>query len=214
MTFSTEYLPALSCRTLEWGTNQCLWHLASHGIICLPLQKQWGPSTFKMACRKDWGWGRDSLLQALKDLGMVVETLPYEGNSLHNNSKGAYCKNLLLKDRKGLLYLIVFLDSNTVDLKYLKEKLGAHRNFSFVAADDLAKYGIQPGGVTPFALLNDPDHCIRTVFDQQVAACPDLLNFHPLDAQYTTRITFEDLVVFLGHHGCSWEVCDFVNDKS
>jgi Ala-tRNA(Pro) deacylase len=68
---------------------------------------------------------------------------------------GGHCKNLFLKDKKGKLWLLICLNQRRIDLNRLAKVLGCAR-LSFGKADLLeAVLGVAPGGVTPFASIND-----------------------------------------------------------
>lgn len=109
---------------------------------------------------------------------------------------GCHTKNLFLKDKKGGLWLVVVRADLRVDLNALAKQLGAPR-FSFGSAELLiATLGIEPGSVTPFALINDADHKVRPVLDQAMLKC-DPVNYHPLRNDRTTAIAPDDLVRFI-----------------
>src|SRR5690606_1836129 len=68
---------------------------------------------------------------------------------------GGHSKRLFLKDTRGALYLIVLPEGARVNLKALPGLLDCGR-LSFGSADLLrATLGVEPGSVTPFALIND-----------------------------------------------------------
>ena len=60
--------------------------------------------------------------------------------------------------------------------------------------------GIEPGAVSPFALVNDPDRRVALVLDAAVMRLP-LLNFHPLVNTQTVTIATEDLRRFVADCG-------------
>src|SRR5437879_6721437 len=76
---------------------------------------------------------------------------------------GHHIKNLFLRNKKEEMWLVVALEDRAVDLKRLGEKLGAGR-LSFGSPERLGKYlGVQPGSVTPFAVINDSAHKVTLV---------------------------------------------------
>jgi Ala-tRNA(Pro) deacylase len=117
--------------------------------------------------------------------------------------KGVFCKNLFLKDRKGVFYLVICVeDCQQVDLKWLKHRLHAARNFSFATADELVcRLDVDQGCVSPFALINDAQRSTQIVIDVNLQLCNDLLNFHPLDPEQTSLISFDNLMRFLCYCG-------------
>jgi len=113
---------------------------------------------------------------------------------------GGHSKNLFLKDTRGALYLIVLLEDARVNLKALPGLLDCGR-LSFGSADLLrATLGVEPGSVTPFALINDREHRVTAVFDAAMMKRP-LLNFHPLVNTMTTSIARDDLLKFAAATG-------------
>jgi len=114
---------------------------------------------------------------------------------------GGHTKNLFLKDRKGVLWLVVAREDAQVDLNTLARQLNAGR-FSFGSADLLIEtLGVPPGSVTPFALINDHDRRVHVVLDKEMLAL-DPLNFHPLRNDRTTAISPKSLLAFVHatHH--------------
>jgi Ala-tRNA(Pro) deacylase len=94
------------------------------------------------------------------------------------------------------MWLVVCLENRRVDLKELAARLGAGR-LSFGSADRLMKYlGVIPGGVTPFAIMNDKGKQVRVALDREMLEI-EPLNFHPLDNGMTTSIGATDLIRFL-----------------
>jgi Ala-tRNA(Pro) deacylase len=124
-----------------------------------------------------------------------------EAQRVHGDMPGGHCKNLFCKDEKGALWLICCLEDDRVDLKAAPAKIGSKR-LSFGKPDLLMEVlGLEPGGVTPFGLINDTGHRVNVILDQRMMAEP-LLNFHPLHNAATTAIASADLLTFiqsLGH---------------
>ena len=56
--------------------------------------------------------------------------------------------------------------------------------------------GVEPGAVTPFALLNESARNIKVVLDKKMMR-EKLLNYHPLRNDATTTITVSDLLKFI-----------------
>jgi Ala-tRNA(Pro) deacylase len=119
-----------------------------------------------------------------------------ESSSVIDSLPGVHTKNLFLKDKKGGLWLVVVRAHLRVDLPALAKQLAAPR-FSFGSAELLiATLGIEPGSVTPFALMNDAEHKVRPVLDADMLKA-DPVNFHPLRNDRTTAIAAADLVRFV-----------------
>jgi Ala-tRNA(Pro) deacylase len=60
--------------------------------------------------------------------------------------------------------------------------------------------GVEPGSVTPFAVINDTDHYVEVVLDTAVATGGPV-NCHPLVNHRTTAIAAADLIRFLESTG-------------
>ena len=73
-----------------------------------------------------------------------------EAKRLRGDLPGGHCKNLLLTDRGGQLFLVVALENQRLDLKGLANALGADRALSFAKAATLKEtLGVEAGAVTP-----------------------------------------------------------------
>lgn len=85
-------------------------------------------------------------------------------------------------------------------MKELRGRIGSH-HLSFGKPDLLGEVlGVEPGSVTPFALINDTDNLVRVVLDKKMMEM-ELLNYHPLTNGMTTAITPEDLLIFIRDTG-------------
>lgn len=119
-----------------------------------------------------------------------------ESRHWHHIIPGAHTRNLFLKDKSGALVHVVALSDTPVDLKTLHRRLDTGR-FSFGSADLLrAILGVEPGSVTPFALINDAGRKVRVVLDAKMM-CEEEVNYHPLVNTMSTTITPADLLIFL-----------------
>ncbi|MEM6990025.1 MAG: prolyl-tRNA synthetase associated domain-containing protein [Myxococcota bacterium] len=123
-----------------------------------------------------------------------------ESRRLRGALPGAHCKNLFLKDGKGQYWLVVALEDRAIDLKALPAAIGSAR-LSFGRAERLREVlGVEPGAVTPFALINDPEHRVRVVLDAAMLE-RDPLNFHPLVNTATITLDAESLQRFVAAMG-------------
>src|SRR5215467_7522456 len=79
-----------------------------------------------------------------------------QSRELRGTIPGGHTKNLFLRDKSGAYYLVVASEDAAIDLKSLHRKLGGAGRVSFGSAGALQELlGVQPGSVTPFALIND-----------------------------------------------------------
>jgi Ala-tRNA(Pro) deacylase len=146
---------------------------------------------------------RQTLLARLASLGIATTTREHapvftvdEARRLRGEIAGAHCKNLFLKDKKGLLWLIVCLEDTRIDLKALPDALGSGR-LSFAKAELLReRLGVDPGSVTPFAAINAPPGSVKLILEKAMMD-HDIVNLHPLENCATTSIAPADLVKFL-----------------
>lgn len=145
----------------------------------------------------------DDLFARFDALGIKHTTIRHrpvftveEGADLKAQMPGGHSKNLFLKDKKGALFLLCALGETVIDLNAVSKLLGAGR-FSFGSAERLkAHLGVEPGSVTIFALINDPERRVTLVLDEALLA-HDPVNFHPLKNDATTAISPADLLKFI-----------------
>ena len=151
---------------------------------------------------------REELFNHLKGLAIATTTVEHvpvftveDAQKVHGDLPGGHCKNLFCKDEKGVLWLIVCLEDARVDLKKAPAIIGSRR-LSFGKPELLMEVlGVEPGSVTPFALINDTANRVNVILDQRMMA-HELLNYHPLRNDATTAIKSQDLLTFitsLGH---------------
>ena len=153
-----------------------------------------------------------TLLDRLLDLGIEATTADHppvftveEAKALRGELVGAHTKNLFVRDKKGVMWLIVALEDRRIDLKELAGKIGLKR-LSFGSADRLMKYlGVIPGAVTPFGVINDHGGVVSVALDRRLQD-HRIWNFHPVDNAKTTTLRGEDMVRFLAavDHEPTW----------
>ena len=131
-----------------------------------------------------------------------------EGAGVKARLAGGHTKNLFLKDAKGRLWLITALGETKIDLKSLPTRIGSAK-LSFGSPELLAEVlGVEPGSVTPFALINDADRRITLILDAALVAS-DPVNFHPLTNTATTQVSQVGFQTFLNGLGIEPLVVDF-----
>ena len=120
-----------------------------------------------------------------------------ESRGIKERIPGAHTKNLFVKDRRGALFVVVARAEAKIDLKRLHEAIGAAGRLSFGSADLLREtLGVEPGSVTPFAVINDKAARVSVVLDADLMAYNEI-NVHPLVNTMTTTIARENLLAFL-----------------
>ena len=149
------------------------------------------------------GAGADALFALLDRAGIAHATLWHrpvfrvgEGAEIKASLAGGHTKNLFLKDAKDRLWLISALAETVIDLKGLPARIGSAR-LSFGSPALLAEaLGVEPGSVTPFALINDRAHRVTLILDAALTRA-DPVNFHPLTNTGTTQVSAAGFLKFL-----------------
>lgn len=157
----------------------------------------------------------DPLAEIFCRLGIMTTTWSHrpvftvgEGDDLKQHMPGGHTKNLFLKDKKDVLWLVSALDDDVIDLKKLPEKTGSAR-LSFGSAERLLDaLGVIPGSVTPLALVNDRDRKVRPVLSAGLFR-HERVNFHPLKNDKTTNLSPQDLLLFMKDQGYDPLIVDF-----
>jgi Ala-tRNA(Pro) deacylase len=149
----------------------------------------------------------DALFSVLDNLKIEYQTTEHppihteEDSALwESKTPGLMCKSLFLKDKKSRYWLIVMPAHKRANLRVIEALLGASR-ISFVQQDLVQQIlGVPPGAVTPFAVMNDKEHCVQVLLDDEVLK-KDMMNCHPLRNTASTSLSPTDLVKFLAHYG-------------
>lgn len=160
---------------------------------------------------------RDKLFRRFDELGIETTTVSYpshrsvdEGKALRGEMRGTFTKNLLLKDKKGHFFLIVAHEDLELDLKSLHLRIGAARSLRFAPAEQMRELlKIEPGALTPLAILNDEEGLVTVVVDAGLLQA-EQLNFHPLVNTESTGIRADDLLVFIASCGREALIMDLV----
>ena len=139
----------------------------------------------------------DTLGIAHKTVGHPAAFTVEEARALRGAVPGGHTKNLFLRDKKGVPFLVVAGEETEIDLRALHRLLGASGRFSFGSAELMGELlGVTPGSVTPFAVINDSGRRVTVVLDSALLAHA-VLNFHPLVNTATTTISRDGLLRFL-----------------
>jgi Ala-tRNA(Pro) deacylase len=157
----------------------------------------------------------DELFAKLTALGIETVTHEHpplftveESKALRGDLPGGHCKSLFLRDKKRRLWLAVMLEDRAIDMKEMRKLLGASGSLSFGSPELLDEVlGVQPGSVTPFALINDTEHRLSVVLDEAMMGL-DPLNYHPLTNTATTAIAPNDLLRFIEACGHAPRILD------
>ncbi len=161
---------------------------------------------------------RKRLSAYLDQHAIRTTTTPYpahrtveEGKALRGEMPGAFTKNLLLRDKKRRLFLVIAGEDEPIDLKTLHTTIGAKGRLGFAPADLMQHVlGVEPGSLTPFALINDHAGDVAVALDAALLDA-DHVNFHPLVNTESTAITPSDLIRFFNATGHEPHLVHFTN---
>ena len=155
------------------------------------------------------------LFARLEQLGIAERTVEHppvftveEAKALRGDLPGRHVKNLFLRNKKEEMWLVVALEDRAIDLRRLGEVLGAGR-LSFGSAERLKRHlGVEPGSVTPLALINDEARTVRLALDRGLGDGGPV-NVHPLVNTMTTAMAAQDLLRFFAATGHEPRWLDF-----
>ena len=150
----------------------------------------------------------DDLIATLADLGIASRTVEHpavftveQSRELRGTIPGAHTKNLFLRDNKRRFYLVTLDEERAVNLKALRHPIGAKGGLSFASPEALLEHlGVEPGSVSPLALVNDTGRVVTVVLDAALLRA-EFVNVHPLINTRTTSLRPDDLMAFLRHTG-------------
>ncbi len=96
---------------------------------------------------------------------------------------GLACKNLLLRDKNNngstrAFYLVIMPAEKKLNMKELAAQLGA-QHLTFAKPEELMDLmKLEPGSVSPLGLINDKEHQIKVIIDQEIWDA-EIVSFHP-----------------------------------
>ena len=103
------------------------------------------------------------------------------------------CKNLLLCNRQCTdFYLLLIPGSKVFKTSQLSKQIGSSR-LSFAGAEYMEQFlDITPGSLSVLGLMNDKEHRVRLLIDEEVLGTP-LFGCHPCINTSTLRFSTADL---------------------
>jgi Ala-tRNA(Pro) deacylase len=76
--------------------------------------------------------------------------------------------------------LVVAEETRSIDLRTLHGKIGANGRLGFASPEFVRNIlGVEPGALTPLALMRDRSHAVTVVLDEKIMN-DSQFNFHPL----------------------------------
>ncbi len=147
------------------------------------------------------------LLAEMKCMGLAFAVQTHaavltmaESGELELTLEGERCKNLLLRDKTGQLFLVMTLADKALDLKTLRASLGSAR-LSMASQDHMFEtLGVKTGALSPLALINDTQRAVKLVIDSELQLSRGLL-LHPLDNTMSVQLSSQALGNFLSQLG-------------
>lgn len=162
---------------------------------------------------------RQDLLGCLDTLGIAHNTVDHqpvftvaESSQIKAKMPGGHSKNLFLKDKKGSRFLAVAHADTKVDLVALGKVIGAKGRLSFGKPELMtATLGVEPGAVTPFALINTSPQDLASVVIDRALLNYDPVWFHPLENQASTAVSPADLIKFIENCGITPRILELAD---
>ena len=131
-----------------------------------------------------------------------------QGAHIKAKLPGGHTKNLFLKSKDGVLFLLCALGDTQIPVNKLHKYLDCKR-LSFGKPDLMMEtLGVTPGSVTFFAVMNDKENRVQLVLDKALFA-HDIINFHPLENTATTAFKSSDMEAFARGAGHKPIIIDF-----
>lgn len=117
---------------------------------------------------------------------------------------GTHTKNLFMKDKKKKgLWLLSTRHNVEIKLNELSKKVNAPGGLRFADEAILTEVlGVRGGCVTAFALINDKEHKVKFLIDDDLLSGEiDPVILHPLSNDASTSISSKDLLKFFDYTG-------------
>lgn len=162
---------------------------------------------------------QSDLYRILDNLGIQFEQIEHlpmftvaDTQTIEHLMLGPGLKNLFLKDNNMRFWLISALHTAKVQLKMVSKVIKAPE-LRFAQQELLIEQlGIQPGSVTPLAIMLDNTHTIPVILDVAIWN-HRLVGMHPLQNDATLFMNPDDLLRFLNHYGQPVIVFDFEKNE-
>lgn len=159
----------------------------------------------------------EDVLNALAELGIEQQTIEHqpvytleEAKAVHHEASAIHTKNLLLRNKKGHLFLVMVEQDRAVSLEGLRDTLKLRGGqLAFAGADRMEQFlGVVPGSVTPLAIINDPSNNVEVIIERALFD-EEWIYVHPCRNTQTTRIRTADLKSALQAWGHEPRLFDF-----
>ena len=120
-----------------------------------------------------------------------------EADAYIEHLPGIRSKTLFLTNKKRTEYYLVIMDGiKTLDIKAFSEMMD-DRHLSFASEERMKEQlSTSPGMVSVFALINNQEHNVRVVVDQELMS-REFITFHPNVNTVTIQISIANMERFL-----------------
>lgn len=151
---------------------------------------------------------KEKVLRRLDELNIKYDLINHppvytieEMENLNLEEKGHIVKNLFLKNSNGKKhYLVVLKGDKKADLKSIKSQIESSA-LSFASEERLQKHlGLLKGAVTPLGIINDEEHCVNIVIDNDLKN-QNIIGVHPNVNTSTIFISYNDMIKFINTFG-------------
>lgn len=152
--------------------------------------------------------GDPKLYEVLKQLNIAFDYHEHppvptveEAKKYWADVDATHCKNLFLRNHKGNKhYLVVLEHTQQVDIHSI-ERLLKQGKLSFASPQRMGRYlGVQPGSVSPLALINDSENHVQLFLDENLKASANI-SFHPCINTASLVLKFDDFMRFIEYSG-------------
>ena len=152
---------------------------------------------------------RRAVLEQLGRMGISYEMIEHEAaytvedmDRIGFGEHVTVCKNLFVRDQKKKhLPLARVVAQVQRRATWKPGPRTARTSISFASADRLKRYlGLAQGEVTPLGVLNDANHEVTVVFDQDLKG-KDHLGVHPNDNTATLILSYDNILRFVTGQG-------------
>lgn len=117
-----------------------------------------------------------------------------------------HTKNLFLKDNAKKFYLVCMHAHDRVDLKTLKDTIGATKKLTFTSSEELKEHlNLSPGSVSLFGMIYATD--VTLILDKKIWDAKKV-GFHPNVNTATLELTQKDLETFYNSLQCEKHVME------
>lgn len=156
--------------------------------------------------------GNPKLYELLKQLNIAFDYYEHppiptveEAKKYWADVDATHCKNLFFRNHKGNKhYLVVLEHRQQLDIRSI-EQLLKQGKLSFASPERLMKYlGVQPGSVTPLALMNDTENHVKLFLDENLKSS-ERISFHPCVNTASIVLRYNDFTYFLDYVGNEYE---------